>query len=133
ADRLLLLASWTRHAVSEITVHDLTTGDRLPGAAGIVPLPGLGSVGGLVGRPEGGHEMWFSYTDHTTLPHVYRYDGRDGSVSLFSSPPGVVESVPEVVTRQVAYSSPDGTTVRMFVLTRADDVGTGRPPSSPRP
>jgi prolyl oligopeptidase len=122
ADRPLLVASWTRHAVSEITAHELATGTPLPGPARAVPLPGLGSVGGLVGRPEGGHEMWFTYTDHTTLPHVYRYDGRDGSASLFSSPPGVVESVPEVVTRQVAYTSQDGTTVRMFVLARADAV-----------
>jgi prolyl oligopeptidase len=136
ADRPLLLASWTRHAVSEITVHELATGERLPGPAGTVAVPGVGSVGGLVGRPEGGHELWFTYTDHTTLPHVYRYDGRDASVSLFSSPPGVVASVPDVVTRQVAYPSQDGTTVRMFVLARADALGAeGSPPagaSAPR-
>jgi prolyl oligopeptidase len=128
ADRPLLVASWTRHAVSEITVHDLGTGERLDGERGTVPLPGLGSVGGLIGRPEGGHEMWFSYTDHTTLPHVYRYDGRDGSLALFSSPPGVVQEVPEITTRQVAYTSKDGTTIRMFVLTRADaEAGRPRP------
>ena len=133
ADRPLLVASWTRHAVSEITVHELATGEPLPGPAGRLPLPGLGSVGGLVGRPEGGHEMWFSYTDHTTLPHVYRYDGRDGSVTLFSRPPGVVESVPEVLTRQVRYTSRDGTTVRMFVLARDDAAGAGGAPAEPRP
>jgi prolyl oligopeptidase len=127
ADQPLLLASWTRHAVSEISVHELATGERLPGDRASVALPGIGSVGGLVGRPEGGHEMWFTYTDHTTLPHVYRYDGRNGSVTLFSSPPGVVESVPDVVTRQAAYRSQDGTTVRMFVLTRADAADGPRP------
>ncbi|MGZ4603821.1 MAG: prolyl oligopeptidase family serine peptidase [Kineosporiaceae bacterium] len=132
-DRPLLLASWTRHAVSEITVHELASGERLRGPAGTVTLPGLGSVGALVGRPEGGHEMWFSYTDHTTLPHVYRYDGRDGSVTLFSSPPGAVGSVPEVTTRHVTYTSRDGTTVRMFVLARTDAVDAGSPPSAPRP
>jgi prolyl oligopeptidase len=133
ADRPLLVASWTRHAVSEITVHDLATGERLPGDRGTVPLPGLGSVGGLLGRPEGGHEMWFAYTDHTTLPHVYRYDGRDGSVTLFSSPPGQVQEVPAVSARQVAYTSKDGTTVRMFVLARADAVGEEQAPPLPRP
>jgi prolyl oligopeptidase len=132
-DRPLLLASWTRHAVSEVSVHELATGSRLGGAAGTVPLPGLGSVGGLISRPEGGHEMWFSYTDHTTLPHVYRFDGRDGSLALFSSPPGVVADVPAVSARQVAYPSKDGTTVRMFVLTRADLVGVDASPTQPRP
>ncbi len=125
-DRPLLLAGWTRHAVSEVTAHDLATGAPLDGDSGRVALPGIGSVGGLVGRPEGGHETWFTYTDHTTLPHVYRYDGRDGSVTLFSRPPGVVE-VPDVVAQQVAYTSKDGTTVRMFVLARE---GTG---AGPRP
>jgi prolyl oligopeptidase len=114
-------------------VHELATGDRLPSAAGAVPLPGLGSVGGLISRPEGGHETWFSYTDHTTLPHVYRFDGRDGSVALFSSPPGVVADVPAVSARQVAFTSRDGTTVRMFVLTRADLVAVDASPTQPRP
>jgi prolyl oligopeptidase len=125
-DRPLLLAAWTRHAVSEVTAHHLATGTPLDGDAGRVDLPGIGSVGGLVGRPEGGHETWFTYTDHTTLPHVYRYDGRDGSVSLFSSPPGVVE-VPRVVAQQVAYPSADGTTIRMFVLAREGVEAGPRP------
>ena len=124
----LLLASWTRHAVSEISVHDLATGQRLPGDRGRIELPGLGSVGGLVERPEGGHEAWFSYTDHTTPQHVYRVDARTGEVALYSRPPGVVE-VPSVVTRQVPYTSSDGTTVRMFVISRADAAAGG----SPRP
>ena len=60
ADGGTLLCAWTRHAVGEITVHDLLTGER----TGAVPLPGLGSVTGLAERPEGGHEAWFGYTDH---------------------------------------------------------------------
>src|SRR5580693_7072048 len=51
-DRPVLLANWTRHALSELTVHDLASGERV----GQVPLPGLGTVGGASERPEGGHE-----------------------------------------------------------------------------
>lgn len=131
-ERPLLVAAWTRHAVSEVTVHDLATGRPLPGDRGRVALPGLGSVGGIVTRPEGGHEAWFTYTDHTTPPHVHRLDGRDGSVSVWARPPGTVE-VPDVVTRQVAYTSKDGTTVRMFVMTRADALRPDGAPDSPRP
>ena len=39
-DRPLLLASWTRHAVSEVTVHDLATGAPLDGDSARVALPG---------------------------------------------------------------------------------------------
>jgi prolyl oligopeptidase len=124
----LLLASWTRHAVSEITAHDLADG----GNRRTLTLPGIGDAGSLVSRPEGGHEAWFSYTDHSTPPHVYRVDGRDGAVTLWSSPPGTV-AVPEVVTRQVTYTSADGTGVRMFVTARADLLGPDGAPSGPRP
>jgi prolyl oligopeptidase len=128
----LLLAGWTRHAVSEVSVHDLESGARLPGERGRIELPGVGSIGGLLSRPEGGHEAWFSYTDHVTPPHVYRYDGRSHEYELFSSPPGSVE-VPAVVTRQLAYTSKDGTTVRMFVTARADLLDTRGGPTEPRP
>jgi prolyl oligopeptidase len=131
-DEPLLLAGWTRHAVSEISVHDLDSGSRRPGAAGRIDLPGIGSIGGLLSRPEGGHEAWFSYTDHVTPPHVYRYDGRRHTAELFSAPPGSVE-VPAVVTRQVAYTSKDGTTVRMFVTGRADLLDLSDGPEAARP
>jgi prolyl oligopeptidase len=128
----VLLASWTRHAVSEITAHALADGTPLDDDRWPVRLPGLGSVGGLVARPGGGHETWFSYTDHTTPPHVYRLDGVTGEVTLWARPPGTVE-VPQVVTRQVTYRSLDGTAVRMFVIARADAVDPAGRPTAPRP
>ncbi|ASR54169.1 prolyl oligopeptidase family protein [Cellulomonas sp. PSBB021] len=129
----LLLASRRRHAVSSVTVHDPATGERLPGAAGTVPLPGLGSVSGLVTRPEGGPEVWFSYTDHTTVPGVHRFDATTGALTLWASPPGVVADVPEVRVRQVEATSADGTTVRAFVVARADLVDDEGRPTTPRP
>jgi prolyl oligopeptidase len=128
----MMLASWTRHAVSEITVHDLDSGAQLRGNSGRIALPGIGSVGGLIGRPEGGHEVWFSYTDYATPTHIYRLDGLSGNYELFSSPPGTVE-VPAVVTRQLACESADGTTVRMFVTARQDVLDEDGGPTAPRP
>lgn len=112
-DRPVLLAGWTRHAISEITVHDLETGERL----GAVPTPGLGSIGGIIERPEGGHEAWFGYTDNVTPSSVMRYDARTGETTLWASAPGTVD-VPDIETRQVAYTSRDGTEVRMLVASR---------------
>jgi prolyl oligopeptidase len=123
-ERPVLLAGWTRHALSEITVHDLATGSR----AGQVPLPGLGTAGGLGERPEGGHEAWFAYTDYTTSSVVLRFDARDSSVTTWAAAPGSVE-VPAVTARQVAYQSKDGTTVRMLVIS-SDPAAS---PENPRP
>ncbi|TNY35978.1 prolyl oligopeptidase family serine peptidase [Thermomonospora catenispora] len=117
-DRPLLLVGWTRHAISEITVHDLESGERL----GQVPVPGLGSIGGLYTRPEGGHEVWFSYTDNTHPVSIRRYDALTGRTTLWASAPGTVE-VPEVETRQITYASYDGTPVRMLVIARPGDHG----------
>ena len=129
-ERALLLASWTRHAVSELSVHDLRSGERL----GAVELPGLGSIGAVMERPEGGHEAWFTYTDHTTVGSVHRYDATTGLTTLWASAPGSVE-VPTVRTAQVEYLSPDGTTVRMFILSPMTDGSLDDPatPDHPRP
>jgi prolyl oligopeptidase len=120
--RPVLLANWTRHAVSEITVHDLATGEAL----GTVPLPGLGTVGGTSERPEGGHEAWFVYTDYTTPSVVLRFDARDWSVSTWATAPGQV-LVPAVTAQQVSYSSADGTGVRMLVISGPSGSRTPRP------
>jgi prolyl oligopeptidase len=121
-DSPVLLCGWTRHAVSEITVHDLRTGRR----TGDVPLPGLGSITGLMERPEGGHESWFGYTDHTTPSSVFRYDARTRETALWAAAPGRVD-VPDVRTQQVTYPSRDGTQVRMFVMSRAGAEDRPRP------
>jgi prolyl oligopeptidase len=102
--------------------------DRWP-----VRLPGVGSLGALVSRPEGGHEAWFSYTDHTTTPHVYRLDGRTGEIELWARPPGEIGALPAVTARQVAYRSADGETVRMFVIARSDLLDADGAPGEPRP
>ena len=112
-ERPQLVAVWSRHAISEITRHDLATGERL----GRVELPGPGSVGALTERPEGGHEVWFTYTDHATPASVYRLDLRTGEAEPWASAPGARElDLPGVRAEQVAYASKDGTTVRMLVL-----------------
>lgn len=127
----LLLASWTRHAVGELTVHRLATGEQLDGARGRVELPGLGTLGGLVERPEGGPQVWFGYTDHTTPQHIHCYDARTGEVSLFATPPGASTGLvaPRVAVRTdlVPFTSADGTTVRMFVIRRDEPAAPAGP------
>jgi prolyl oligopeptidase len=120
--RPLLLVGWTRHAIGEISVHDPATGARL----GQVPLPGLGSIGGLSAHPAGGHEAWFTYTDSVTAMAVYRYDARTGETTRWAAAPGAATG-PEVTARQVSCTSADGTQVRMVVLARPSATVGPRP------
>jgi prolyl oligopeptidase len=124
----VLLALWTRHAVSEITVHDLATGQH----RGTVSPPGtggrLGTISELSERPEGGHEAWFGYTDYSTPVTVYRYDARSGAAEEWARAPGSAQ-IPVVDSRLVSYHSADGTEVRMIVLSPpASQPPGGRPP-----
>src|SRR4051794_9515867 len=121
-DAPVLLCSWTRHAVSEVTVHDLQTGQR----KGDVRLPGVGSVGGISVRHEGGHEAWFGYTDHVTPHSVFRFDARTGKTGLYATPPGSV-TVPDVSVQHIAYESRDGETVRMFLIAPTSTPDRPRP------
>jgi prolyl oligopeptidase len=128
----LLLVTWTRHAFSEITVHDLASGER----RGAVTMPGpgpsradrLGTISQVTERPEGGHEAWFAYTDHSTPVTIYRYDARTGEVTPWAQAPGTAR-IPPVSTIQVTYRSADGTEVRMVVISPPEDP----PPAAESP
>ena len=110
--RPVLLASRTRHAISEVTVHDLATGELLD----TLSLPGIGTVAGISERPEGGHEAWFGYTDYTTPPLVLSYDAATGELDTWATSPGSVADPPAVSASQVTYHSADGTPVRMVIV-----------------
>jgi prolyl oligopeptidase len=110
--RPVLVVSRTRHAISEVSVHDLATGEFLRALG----LPGIGTVGGVGERPEGGHEAWFGYTDYTTPPVVLRYEATTGTVGTWAAAPGAVDRPPAVTTSQVTYHSKDGTQVRMVII-----------------
>jgi prolyl oligopeptidase len=117
-----LLALRSRHAVSELTLHDLATGELLAP----VPAPGLGTVKQLTGHPDGGPFAWLSYTDDRTPPSVYRFDAGTGAATVWSPPPGHTESG-RVQVSQVTYTSYDGTVVRMFILSPAGQPDRPRP------
>jgi prolyl oligopeptidase len=120
----VLLLARARHAISEVSVHDLAFGDQL----GQLELPGLGTVSGLTGRPEGGHEAWFAYTDYTTPGVVRRYDAAAGTTQEWQRAPGAV-ALPAITADQIAYTSADGTTIRVVVVSGStnnpDRQGTG--------
>ncbi|MGH3356479.1 MAG: prolyl oligopeptidase family serine peptidase, partial [Nocardioidaceae bacterium] len=122
-DEPRLLVSWTRHAVSELSIHDLATGQRLDA---VRDLPRPGSVGPMLTAYDGGHEAWFTYTDFVTPPVVLRFDGSTSTVSEWARPPGPVPDTRGVSARLVDYTSYDGETVRMFVI-EPREAGGPRP------
>jgi prolyl oligopeptidase len=90
-----------------------------------VALPGLGSVSGLSGLPEGGTEVWLGWTSSTEPPRVHRWSADEG-LTLWEDAPGRAD-LPPVSSRLVEVTSKDGTVVRMQVLSPT------HAPDRPRP
>ncbi|GAB3299037.1 prolyl oligopeptidase family serine peptidase [Parasphingorhabdus pacifica] len=121
-----LVALRTRHAVSELTLHDPATGARV----GEVPLPGTGQVTSLTTVDEATEHhrdrLWIGWTDFATPPCVHVFAAGSGRTVLAERAPGSVD-VPDVHTRQITYTSKDGTDVRMFVLSPDAEPDRARP------
>lgn len=81
-----------------------------------VKLPTLGNAGGFVGE-DNDTEVFYSFTSFTFPTCIYRYDIRSGESTLYRQPK--VDFKPEdYETKQVFYTSKDGTRVPMFVVHR---------------
>ncbi|MBB5153092.1 prolyl oligopeptidase family serine peptidase [Saccharopolyspora phatthalungensis] len=116
----------TRHAVSEVTLHDPATGRQIAE----VPLPSTGQVTALTTVDEttdGDRDrLWIGWTDFATPPCVHAFSRRTGQTALDQQAPGVIE-LPAVHTQQVTYRSLDGTPVRMFLLSPTAEPDRPRP------
>lgn len=78
-----------------------------------VALPGIGSAGGFGGKRED-TETFYSFTSFTTPATIYHYDMVSGESKVFRQP--CVDFNPnDYETKQVFYSSKDGTRVPMFI------------------
>lgn len=81
-----------------------------------IPLPTLGSVGGIDGKQDG-EELFFSFTSYFYPPTVYRYDMNIGKLEETEKMQLDFDlSVYEV--KQIFYTSKDGTKVPMFIVNK---------------
>lgn len=101
-------ASYLKDAATQVRIFGLG-GESL----GEVRLPGIGSAGGFGGK-RSENETFYSYSSYTTPPTVFRYDVASGRSEVFRSPDVAVNPA-DYVTRQVFYTSKDGTRVPMFI------------------
>jgi len=92
-----------------------------------VDLPGIGSAAGFPGHA-GDSETFYSYTSFTSPSAIYRYDLKTGKSTLYRQPkinfdPSAFE------TRQVFFSSRDGTRVPMFIVSKKGIKLDGKNPT----
>jgi prolyl oligopeptidase len=99
------------HDAHSVVKRFSTTGKPL----GEVALSGLGTASGFAGRIEDA-VTYYSYTDYTTPASIYRLDLKTGRTTLWRAPSLSGFKPADYETKQVFYTSKDGTRVPMFVI-----------------
>ncbi|WP_347157499.1 prolyl oligopeptidase family serine peptidase [Pontibacter chitinilyticus] len=117
-----LIASYMKDAASQVTVFD-TNGKQL----NTVELPTIGTVGGFGGKKED-NETFFTFTSFTYPTTIYRYDVPNNKVTLFRKS-DVDINTENYETKQVFYTSKDGTKVPMFIVHKKGLVLNGNNPT----
>ncbi len=105
------VAVWQIDAQHRIKVYDI--GGR-PEAD--IALPGIGSIPGLSGRREH-EELFYAFTSFTYPTTIFRYDFAVRGSDLFRRPQVPFDGS-RYETKQLFYSSKDGTQVPLFVTHR---------------
>ncbi len=107
------VAVWQIDAQQQIKVYDLAGSFE-----GDVALPGIGSIPGLTGRRH--HtELFYAFTSFTCPTTIFRYDFGSRGSTLFARP-SVPFDASRYETKQVFYTSKDGTRIPMFITARKD-------------
>jgi prolyl oligopeptidase len=78
-----------------------------------VKLPGVGSSGGFGGKTEA-KELYFSFTNYSTPNSSYKFNPKDGTYAPYWKP-AVDFNSEEYASKQVFYTSKDGTKVPMII------------------
>lgn len=92
-----------------------------------VDLPGIGTASGFGGALED-EELFYSFTSFTVPYSVYRYNIASGESELHGSPE-LDFNPDEYETKQIFYTSKDGTKVPMFIVHKKGIEMNGKNPT----
>lgn len=79
-----------------------------------IELPGIGSVGGFGARKDD-KDFYYTFTSFTNPATIYHYDIATGKSTMYIQPK-VDFNPDEYETKQIFYTSKDGTKVPMFIV-----------------
>lgn len=112
-------------------LHDASTRlrrfDMNGKAKGDIALPGLGTVAAFEGRPAD-KVAYYSFASYTTPTSIYAYDTAKNKSTLLHAPTMAFDPT-LYETRQVFYTSKDGTRVPMFITGKKDLALDGNNPT----
>jgi prolyl oligopeptidase len=92
-----------------------------------VELPGIGSAGGF-GAKKNEKELYYSFANYVTPGSIYKYNIAEGTSELYNKPQIDFDS-DEYESKQVFYSSKDGTKVPMIITCKKGIELDGKNPT----
>lgn len=92
-----------------------------------IQLPGIGTATGISGKKED-TETFYTFTSFTNPGEIYKYDLKTGKSELFRKTE-VNFRPDDFVTKQVFYTSKDGTKIPMFIMHKRGLVLDGNNPT----
>jgi len=104
-----IVANYLKDAYTQVRIHD-----RDGRFIRNIELPGIGTASGFGGRMED-RETFYTFSTFNSPPVIYRYNMTTGESSVFRKPE-VRFDPNSFETKQVFYTSKDGTRVPMFIV-----------------
>lgn len=92
-----------------------------------IKLPGLGTVSGFAGKPTD-TLLYYTFTNYTTPAEIYAYHPQKGTSTLYFRPDANFNP-DEYTTKQIFYSSTDGTQVPMLITHKKNLHINGQTPT----
>jgi len=114
-------AQYIKDAVSQVIEYDLTGKKEKE-----IQLPGLGSAGGFSGKREE-KETYFTFTSYVYPPTIFKYDINSSNSSVYKKP-AIKYNPEDFESRQVFYTSKDGTKIPMIITYKKGMQQTGKNP-----
>ncbi len=103
-----IFCSYLKDAITKVLQYDMK-GNKLRD----VELPGLGSAGGFGGKRKD-KTVFYSFTSYTVPSTIYKMDIASGKAEVYKKP-AVQFNTDEYESKQVFYTSKDGTKIPMII------------------
>ncbi|TMM30434.1 S9 family peptidase [Polaribacter aestuariivivens] len=92
-----------------------------------VKLPGVGSAGGFGGKKDA-NELYFSFTNYSTPSSSYKFNTKDGTYESYWKP-SIAFNADSYTSKQIFYTSKDGTKIPMIITHKKDVELNGKNPT----
>ncbi len=116
-----IFAKYIENAVSKVYQYDLKGVKEKE-----IALPGLGSAGGFGGKMHD-KELYYSFTSYVYPPTIFRYDLTTGKSEVYKKSQVLFDPT-QFESRQVFYTSKDGTKVPMIITYKKGMEPNGKNP-----